>query len=107
MPLHYTALYSIIAVKVVKLRYLSENCPDEPMTITGFSNENYLTLCSFLAVNYGVQLPIPDNPTVQQFTKALVLIAGGKPKNIGIRQLWKGLAKADIIFKTAWAMKKE
>ena len=101
------ALYSIIAVKVVKLRYLSENCPDEPMTITGFSNENYFTLCSFLAVNYGVQLPRPDNPTVQQFTKALVLIAGGKPKNIGIRQLWKGLTKADIIFKTAYAMKKE
>jgi hypothetical protein len=101
------ALYSIIVAQVVKAKYLAENCPDKPMELTGFSKQDYFTLVSFLLVNYGVKLPTPDEPTVLQFTNAIILISGGNPKNMGIRQLWKGFAKADTIFKTAKAIKKE
>jgi hypothetical protein len=101
------ALYCILAAQIVQLRYLAENCPNKPIKMTGFSNENYAILVSFLAVNYNVKLPTPDEPTVEQFTKAIIILGGGKSKKIGIRQLWKGLAKADMIFKTVIAIKKE
>jgi hypothetical protein len=75
--------------------------------LTGFSKQDYFTLASFLLVNYGVKLPQTENPTVKQFTNAIILIAGGNPKHNGIRQLWKGFAKADTIFKTAKAIRYE
>jgi hypothetical protein len=101
------AIYSLIAANVVKMRYLAQYCPNQPMTITGFSVQNYFTLVAFLQTNYGVKLPTPAIPTVEQFTKALVLIAGGKTKTVGIRKLWAGLTKADIIFKTVLAIQRE
>jgi hypothetical protein len=101
------ALYCIIAVQVVKTKYLAENCPEMCMTLTGFSKQDYFTLASFLLVNYGVKLPQTENPTVKLFTNAIILLAGGNPKHNGIRQLWKGFAKADTIFKTAKAIRYE
>jgi hypothetical protein len=101
------ALYSLIAANVVQMRYLAQYCPNQPMTITGFSVQNYFTLVAFLQVNYGVKLPTPAMPTVEQFTKALILLAGGNAQSIGIRKLWAGLAKADLIFKTVLAIQRE
>lgn len=101
------AIYSLIAANVVKMRYLAQYCPNQPMTITGFSVQNYFTLVAFLQTHYGVKLPTPAMPTVEQFTQALVRIAGGNAKTMGIRKLWAGLAKADIIFKTVLAIPRE
>jgi Transposase DNA-binding len=84
-----------------------EGCHGINMTLTGFSKQDYFILASFLLVNYSVKLPQTENPTVKQFTNAIILVAGGNPKHNGIRQLWKGFAKADTIFKTAKAIRYE
>jgi Transposase DNA-binding/Transposase DDE domain len=101
------ALYSIIAAKVTALRYLAQTQGQKPMTLTGFTHKQYSFLNQYLKTNYDIRLPTPqkadDIPTVEQFIQVINCLAGGhkgnKNKEVGIRQLWKGLAVAKIVLK--------
>ena len=97
------AIYSIIAMSVLKIKHLTDKCPEKLMTITGFSKQDYLILSQYLAFNHSFKAPKTEDPTVLQFAQILIIISGGSPKNLGIRQLWKGLAKANTILNTAYA----
>lgn len=101
------AIYSIIAMSVLRMKHLIDKYPDESMIITGFSKEDYTILMKYLLINHAFKDPQIENPTVTHFANLIITIAGGKIKYKGIRQLWKALAKVDTILKTAFAIKKE
>lgn len=101
------AIYSIIAMSILKIKHLADKCPNESMTITGFSKQDYVVLTQYLVMNHNFKPAKTDEPSVLQFAQLLIIISGGKQKDVGIRQLWKGLSKADTILKTAYALKKE
>lgn len=97
-------LYSLVAARVVRLRSLTEKAPQLPIEITGFTKQDYAILVLFAQLHYKARIaPVPE-PTVQDGIAIIALMGGGNPKKVGIRQLWKGLTKVDIILKTAKAL---
>jgi hypothetical protein len=101
------ALFSIIAMAVLRMKHVIDKYPHEPMTITGFSKQDYDILMKYIRINHAFKAPIVENPTVTHFADLIITLSGGKIKYKGIRQLWKALAKVDTILKTAFALAKE
>lgn len=101
------ALYSTIAAEVTTLRYVAQTKAQKPMTLTGFTHKQYEYLNQYLITNHNIVLPRPQTkieiPTVEQFMQVINCLAGGhkgnKNKEVGIRQLWKGLSVAKVILK--------
>ena len=101
------ALYSIVAAQVTSLRYLAQTQGQKPMTLTGFTPKQYTYLAHYLKVNYDFVVYMPQSPqeipSIEQFVNLIICLAGGhrgnKNKEVGIRQLWKGLATAKIVLK--------
>lgn len=74
------------------------------MILTGYTPKQYHILAQYLKINYDLVLPTPsETPTIEQFAKLIICLAGGhrgnKNKDFGIRLLWRGLSTAKIILK--------
>ena len=106
--LNAITIYSIIAAQITQLRYFALCDPTAPMTVSGCTTSHYNLLVRYLNINHRFKLPIeqPEKiPTIKDFLQLVAFLGGGKKQNEwGIRALWKGWNKADIIFKTILAI---
>jgi Transposase DNA-binding len=106
--LNAITLYSIIAAQITQLRYFALCDPTAPMTVSGCHTKQYNILVHYLNCNHRFKLPIEKEqniPTIKDFLQLVAFLGGGKKQNEwGIRALWIGWNKADIIFKTLIAI---
>jgi hypothetical protein len=98
-------IYSIAAIQLLKLRYLSETQADEPMEIIGLPVEAYQATAQFIKTAKKININIVEQPTVAQFYHLITLLGTGNPKNTGIRALWAGLKDFNIIWEAFKAFK--
>ena len=93
-------LYSIVAIQVLKLRYLSEYHPDKPVQEVGIPVEAYKAVAQVLKKVKKINIDIVDNPTVAQFCQLITLLGTGNKKNTGMRALWRGIRDFNLIWDT-------
>jgi hypothetical protein len=93
-------VYAIVAVQVLRLRYLDKTKPDEPYQILGFQPQAYEILAEFVTQVKKVKIVINTQPTVHDFVQLLMILGTGNPKAKGVRALWKGLRDFDLIYQT-------
>jgi Transposase DNA-binding len=94
------ALYSIIAVQHLRLRYLHEVKPDAPIEILGLPPKAYSVAEQYLVKIRKIKLKTVKEPTIADFFKLIALIATGNVKNTGFRALWIGITKFNLIWDT-------
>jgi hypothetical protein len=97
-------VYSIVAIQVLKLRYLSETQPDKPIQEVGIPVEAYKAVAQVLKKVKKIKINIVDNPTVAQFCQLITLLGTGNKKNKGMRALWRGIRDFNLIWDTYKAM---
>ena len=106
--LNAITIYSIIAAQITQLRYFSLCDPTAPMTVSGCNTKQYNILVRYLNTNHCFKLPLEKTqniPTIKDFLQIVAFLGGGKKNNTwGIRALWIGWNKANIIFKTILAI---
>jgi hypothetical protein len=99
------ATYSIVAAQVTHFRLILKEKPTADITILGYNKLHYILITNYLNYNHSFKLTVVEQPTVRDFLETVALLASGKKsKEIGVRALWIGLSKADIIFKTAFSI---
>jgi hypothetical protein len=95
------ATYSLLAMQVLRLRALSEKCPDAPMEKTGFEKKDYQVAATFLNAKRGGKYEAhKTNPTVADFAKTVAQLGGStlqKDKPLGIKALWLGLRDLNLL----------
>jgi hypothetical protein len=96
-------IYAIVAVQVLRLRYLQQTQPDSPMAITGADPITVPILVTYLQKVRKIKVECPDDPTVAQFTQLITLLGSGNKKNTGIRALWQGIREFTIVTNTYFA----
>jgi Transposase DNA-binding/Transposase DDE domain len=94
------ALYSIVAVQHLRLRYLHEVQPDAPMEVLGLPAKAYSVTEQYLVKIRKIKLKTVEKPTIADFFKLIALLATGNAKNIGFRALWIGISKFQLIWDT-------
>jgi hypothetical protein len=92
--------YAVVAVQVLRLRYLQETQADSPMEITGVSSDVFPIIATYLQKVRKIKVDTPQNPTVAQFTQLITLLGTGNKKNTGIRALWQGIREFTIVINT-------
>jgi hypothetical protein len=97
-------VYSIVAIQVLKLRYLSETQPDKPIQEVGIPVEAYKAVAQVLKKVKKIKINIVDNSTVAQFCQLITLLGTGNKKNNGMRALWRGIRDFNLIWDTYKAM---
>lgn len=96
-------IYAIVAVQVLRLRYLQQTQPDSPMAITGADPITVPILVTYLQKVRKIKVECPDDSTVAQFTQLITLLGSGNKKNTGIRALWQGIREFTIVINTYFA----
>ena len=91
--------FSIISAKVLNLRYLYEQKPQEPIEVTGFSVQDYNTIAQFLTYKTKIKIPKLEQPKVEDIIMLIQRLGSGNkyPKKVGVRALWLGIQKATTI----------
>lgn len=91
--------FSIISAKVLNLRYLYEQKPQEPIEVTGFSVQDYNTIARFLTYKTKIKIPKLEQPKVEDIIMLIQRLGSGNkyPKTVGVRALWLGIQKATTI----------
>jgi hypothetical protein len=89
--------YSIVAIQVLRLRYLNEATPNLPIQETEFTEQDVHIAVQYLNKVRNMKIQIPQNPTIAFFCQLLALIATGNKKNTGFRALWKGYREFSFI----------
>jgi hypothetical protein len=106
--LNAIAIYSIIAAQITQLRYFALCDPTAPMTVSGCNTKHFNLLVCYLNINHCFKLPLEKTqniPSIKDFLQLVAFLGAGKKGNEwGIRALWVGWNKADIIFKTSLAI---
>jgi Transposase DNA-binding/Transposase DDE domain len=99
--------YSIIAAKILNLRYLHEQKPEEPIEITGYSVQDYNCIAQFLTYKTKKEIPKLEQPKVADIIMLIQRLGSGNkyPKKVGIRALWLGVQKATTILDAFKAFK--
>jgi hypothetical protein len=101
------ALFSIVAVHVLRWRYLYEYYPEKPLELVGLSPKDYQTLCLYLNKAKNIEIPSTTQPTVADYIRTVACLGCGKIKNkAGIRALWKGTQVANIVLEAFDAFSK-
>lgn len=93
-------VYSIVAIQVLNLRYLSQSQPDKPIQEVGIPVQAYKAVAEVLKKVKKIKIDIVDNPTVAQFCQLITLLGTGNKKNTGIRALWRGIRDFNLIWDT-------
>ncbi len=91
--------YSIIAAKILNLRYLYEQKPEDPIETTGFSVQDYNVLARYLTYKTKKEIPKLEEPKVADMIRLIQRLGTGNkyPKTVGVRALWVGIQKINII----------
>ena len=92
--------YSIVAIQVLRLRYLSQTQPDKPMQIMGLPCKAYQVVAHFLKKVRKIKIETVEKPTIKQFYQLITLLGTGNVKNTGVRALWRGIRDFNIIWDT-------
>ena len=91
--------YSIIAAKILNLRYLYQEKPEDPIETTGFSVQDYNVLAQYVTYKTKKKIPKLEQPKVADIIRLIQKLGSGNkyPKTVGIRALWLGVQKVTII----------
>lgn len=99
------ATLSIVAVQVLRLRYLNQSQGEQPMQICGLPPIAYTVVATYLKKARQLKrIEIPQQPTLSQFVQLLGLLGTGNSKNTGIRAIWRGYRDFILIFETFLAL---
>lgn len=90
-------VYSIVAIQVLKLRYLSETNPELPILQAGIEQQDVYIAVQYLEKVRKIKVQMPQILTIAFFCQLLALIATGNKKNTGMRALWKGYREFSLI----------
>lgn len=92
--------YSLLAWKVLNLRYGATSFSSAPIEEFGFSKKDFFILATFLNTKKGAKIdlkqPCPDIGQFAQYIKRLVTAARTK-RPPGVKSLWTGLQKLQIL----------
>lgn len=95
------ATYSLIAMQVLRLRYLAENQPQLPLETAGFDKQQYKVAAIFLNSSKGGDYDAhKKDPTVVDFAKVLAHLGGSilqKNKTLGIKAIWRGIRDLQLL----------
>lgn len=95
------ATYSLLAVRVLTLQYLSRQPEDLPLAAAGVERHAYQAGAQYLNTARGGRYNVQKaEPTVQDFVRVVAQLGGSmlqKGKPIGTKILWRGLCELDII----------
>ena len=95
------ATYSLMAMQVLRLRYLAQTQPQLSLQAAGFDKQQYKVAAIFLnaskAGNYDVH---KKDPTVAEFAKMVAQLGGSilqKNKPFGVKAIWRGIRDLQIL----------
>jgi Transposase DNA-binding len=91
--------FSIIAAKILNLRYLYDQKPEDPIETTGFSVQDYNVIAQYLTYKTKKIIPKLEQPKVADMIMLIQRLGSGNkyPKTVGVRALWVGVQKTTII----------
>lgn len=90
-------VYSIVAITVLRIRYLSKSQPQLPIQEAGFEVQDVQILVTYLTKVRKIKIAMPNQPTIADFAQCLALLATGNKNNTGIRALWTGFREFKLI----------
>lgn len=93
-------IYSIVAIQILRLRYLSQSQPEKPIQEVGIPVQAYKVAAQFLKKVKKIKIDIVEQPTIAQFCQLITLLGTGNKKNTGIRALWRGMRDFNLIWDT-------
>jgi hypothetical protein len=93
-------VYSLVAIQILKLRYLSEYQPEKSVQEVGVPVKAYKVVAQFIKKVKNINISIVEKPTVAHFCQLITLLGTGNKKNTGIRALWRGIRDFNLIWET-------
>lgn len=93
-------MYALVALQVLRWRYLSQFQADQPMEILGIQSNDFNIVAAFIKNVKKVQIYCPENPTVKDCVQLITILGTGDPKDVGVRALWRGLRDFNLIIDT-------
>jgi Transposase DNA-binding/Transposase DDE domain len=91
-------VYSIVAIQVLRLRYLSEHHPEKTLEEVGIPVKAYQAVATFIKKVKKINITIVDKPTIVQFCQLITLLGTGNKKNKGLRALWRGIREMNLLW---------
>lgn len=93
-------VFSIVAMSVLRLRYLCETQPDSLLECIGIPNEAYFVIAKYLQKVKNINVNLDTQPSILNFVHLICLLSTGNGKNTGMRALWRGYRDFVIIYDT-------
>lgn len=100
-------IYTIIAIRVLQLRYYAKETPDLPIQNVGINTKIYEILAKYAQRVKKAKITISNNPTIKHFNEVIAILGSGNTKNDGVRSLWRGIKTANTIIDTYFAFQQE
>jgi Transposase DNA-binding len=91
-------VYSIVAIQVLRLRYLSQHYPEKPLEEVGIPVKAYQAVAVFIKNVKKINITIVDRPTIVHFCQLITLLGTGNKKNKGLRALWRGIREMNLLW---------